>query len=203
MLIRGGKMKIKNLRLYKGCLIIVDMVKGFTDEGVLHDKSIKRIIPRQIELIKEAKNNGYAIVFIKDTHTNNSVEFERFGNTVHCCKGSIENELVDELKPFENGADTFVFEKNSTSYIEAPKFREFMDYQTELAEFDVAGCCTDICVLNGTMGLANYLDQNDREHSIRVHDDAIATYAEDDRCEYVDAAKLLMKQQGIEIVKKR
>ena len=35
-------MKIKNLKMYEGCLIVVDMVNGFVEEGVLHDKEIKK-----------------------------------------------------------------------------------------------------------------------------------------------------------------
>ena len=193
---------IKNLKLYKNCLIIVDMVKGFTDEGVLHDKNIKRIIPRQIELIKEAKDNNKAIIFIKDTHTKDSIEFERFGNTKHCLEKTKESELVDELIEYENNKDTYSFEKNSTSFMESTSFRKFIKEQNELEEFDIVGCCTDICVVNGTIGLANYLDEYNRSHIIKVHEDAIATYAEDSRKEYVDAAKLLMKQQGIQLVKK-
>ncbi len=196
-------MNIKNLKLYKGCLIVVDMVKGFTDIGVLHDKSIKRIIPRQIELIKEAKANDYAIIFIKDTHNKDSVEFERFGNTTHCLEGEIESELVDELSEFENEDDTYSFKKNSTSFMESLEFREFIENQKELEDYEVIGCCTDICVINGSIGLANYLDQYNMKHNIKVHEDAIATYGEDERGEYVDAAKLLMKQQGIQLVKKR
>ena len=86
--------------------------------------------------------------------------------------------------------------------MEAPKFRKLMKEQINLNEFDVVGCCTDICVANGTIALANYLDEHNRYHIIRVHEDAIATYAESNRQEYVDAAKLLMKQQGIQLVKK-
>ncbi|MBR2711238.1 MAG: cysteine hydrolase [Bacilli bacterium] len=194
--------KVNNLKLYKGCLIIVDMVNGFVREGALHDEEIARVIPRQIELIKEAKNAGKAIVFIKDTHDENAAEFDRFGGA-HCVRGTKEAEIVDELKPFVEAEDTFVIEKNSTSFMEAPKFREFIEQHQELNEFDIAGCCTDICDFNGAMGLANYLDQWNRLHTIRVHEDAIATYAEDARQEYVDAAKLLMKQQGIQLVKKR
>ena len=44
---------MKNLKMYEGCLIVVDMVNGFVREGVLHDPNISKIIPRQIELIKE------------------------------------------------------------------------------------------------------------------------------------------------------
>lgn len=195
-------MKVKNLKVYKGCLIVVDMVNGFVREGVLHDEKIADIINRQVELIKEAKNEGKLIVFIKDTHTKDSVEFERFGNTNHCLENTTESELVDEIKVFENTEDTISIEKNSTSFMEAPDFRELMEYQTEMDEFDIIGCCTDICVVNGTLGLANYLDQRNRKHTIRVHEDAIATYAEANRQEYVEAAKLLMKQQGVQLVKK-
>lgn len=196
-------MKIKNLKMYKGCLIVVDMVNGFVNEGMLHDEKIKDIVPRQLELIKEAKAAGKLIVFIKDTHTEGSAEFERFGEEPHCLKGTPESELIKELKSLENDEDTISIEKNSTSFMEAPEFRELMEHEQEMNEFDIVGCCTDICVFNGSMGLANYLDQHNRRHTIRVHEDAIATYAEDARQNYVDAAKLLMEQQGIQLVKKR
>ena len=154
------------------------------------------------ELIKEAKQSGKLIVFIKDTHTKESTEFERFGNTNHCLENTFESELINELKTFENDKDTISIQKNSTSFMEAPEFRKLMEHEKEMNEFDVIGCCTDICVANGTIALANYLDENNRSHTIRVHEDAIATYAENERREYVDAAKLLMKQQGIQLVKK-
>ena len=193
--------KIDCLKIYKGCLIIVDMVNGFVREGELHDNDIARVIPRQIELIKEAKNNGKLVIFIKDVHDENASEFDRFDGK-HCIRGTNEANLVDELKPFEEDRDVIIIEKNSTSFMEAPKFREIIEQYQDINEFDIVGCCTDICVFNGTMGLANYLDQWNRLHTIRVHEDAIATYAEDDRREFIDASKLLMKQQGIQLVKK-
>ncbi len=195
-------MKVKNLKMYEGCLIVVDMVNGFVEEGVLHDKEIKKIVKRQIELIKEAKQAGKLIVFIKDTHTKDSTEFERFGNTAHCLENNSESELIKELQEFENDEDTISIRKNSTSFMEAPDFRKLMKQQTNMNEFDIVGCCTDICVVNGTIALANYLDEHNRNHTIRVHEDAIATYAETARQNYVEAAKLLMEQQGIQLVKK-
>ncbi len=33
--------EIDNLKLYKRCLIVVDMVNGFVNEGVLHDEKNK------------------------------------------------------------------------------------------------------------------------------------------------------------------
>lgn len=196
-------MKIKNLKMYKGMLIVVDMVNGFAKKGDLADPKIGDVVPRQIELIKEAKANGYLIVFIKDTHKEDSVEHKRFNGSKHCVENSGEELVIDELKEYEDLEDAISILKNSTSYMEAPEFRELISEATNIERVDVVGCCTDICVANGTIGLANYFDQWNRNVEIRVHEDAIATFLEEDRQNYVDAAKLLMTQQGIKLVKKR
>ena len=196
-------MNSKELKEIRELLIIVDMVNGFVREGVLHDEKIADVIPRQIELIKDAKSRGDLIVFIKDTHDENAVEFKRFGGTKHCVRGTSEANLVDELLPFENDEDTISIEKNSTSFMEAPEFRNLIAELYNIERVDVVGCCTDICDFNGTMGLANYFDQTNRNVELNVHTDAVATYAQDARKNYVDAAYLLMEQQGIQLVKKR
>jgi len=195
--------KIKNLEVYKGMLIVVDMVNGFVREGALHDEKIADVIPRQLELIKEAKARGDLVVFVKDTHDEDAVEFKRFGGTKHCVRDTSEAQLIDELLPLEAEDNTISIEKNSTSYMEAEKFRSLIGSLSELERVDVIGCCTDICDFNGTMGLANYFDQNNKDVNINIHLDAVATYGEDKRKNYVDAACLLMEQQGIQLVKKR
>lgn len=194
---------IKNLKVYETALIVVDMVNGFVNEGVLHDKNIRKIVPRQLELLEEAEKKGSLIILVKDTHNNNATEFKRFGNTTHCIKGTSEAELIDELKPFEQKDNVITVEKNSTSLMESPEFREIVKQAENLKEVNFVGCCTDICVFNGAMGLANYYDQWNRDVTINVHEDAIATYSEDEREEYVQSAKLLMKQQGINLVSKK
>jgi len=194
---------IKNLEVYKKCLIIVDMVNGFVREGVLHDEAIAHIIPRQIELIEEYKKNEELVMLIKDTHNLDSVEFRRFGEIPHCLKDTAESQLVDELKPYEKDDNVITIEKNSTSFMEAPQFREVIGKLINVERFDINGCCTDICVFNGPMALANYLDQWNRKAQVYVHTDAVATYNEENRKNYVDAAFLLMEQQGIQLVKKK
>lgn len=194
--------KIKNLEVYENMFIIVDMVNGFVREGVLHDKEIAKVIPRQIELIKGAKNKGSLIVFIKDTHDKNAAEFMRFGNTEHCVRGTSEAEIVDELLPFVDD-DTIVIEKNSTSFMEAPMFRRVAHKATNIKKVEVVGCCTDICDFNGLMGYANFSDEHNRGIEFILHTDAVATYAEGTRQNYVDAAFLLMEQQGIQLVKRK
>lgn len=195
--------KINDFKIYKKCLIVVDMVNGFVKEGVLHDPAIGRIIPNQIKLIKETLAEGQLVVFIKDTHNNDAIEFRRFGNTKHCVAGTNEAELVEELKVYEDRDNVISVQKNSTSFMEAPQFRKVAEELENVKEFGVVGCCTDICVFNGSMGLANYLDQKNSDAVIKVYQDAVATYAEKDRQNYVDASYLLMEQQGIQLVKRR
>ena len=194
-------MKLKNFKVYKKALIVVDMVNGFVKEGVLHDDSIARVIPRQIELIKEYHNEGELVIFIQDTHTKESTEHKRFPD-YHCLKGSGEEEVVEELKQFTNLDNTICIPKNNTSFMEAQPFRDVMEEASNIKEFDIVGCCTDICICNGPMGLSCYLDEHNRDSVIRVHQDAVTTFSEDNRQNYVDAAYLLMEQQGIQLVKK-
>lgn len=195
--------KLKNFEYYEGMLIVVDMINGFVKGGDLADSKIGDLVPRQIELIKDAQAKGKLIVFIQDTHEKDSIEHKRFNGAIHCLNGTDETEIIDELKEFVNGDNTISMRKNSTSFMEAPSFRKIIREANNIKKVDVIGCCTDICVMNGTMGLANFYDQWNRNVNIRVHQDAIATFAEDARQNYVDAAYLLMEQQGIQLIKKK
>ena len=191
---------IKNLKLYERVLIVVDMVNGFVYNGPLHDIECSKIIPRQKEIIDDYLDNGDLVVFIKDTHTKDSTEFSRM--PIHCLENTDESELVPELKEYVGRDNVITINKNSTSFNETPEFRELITNLVNLKRVDEIGVCTDICDFNGIMGLANRFNQENRDVSIYVHEDAIATFNEAERSKYVDAAKLLMKQQGIIIIRK-
>lgn len=191
---------IKNLKLYERVLIVVDMVNGFVYNGPLHDIECSKIIPRQKEIIDDYLDNGDLVVFIKDTHTKDSTEFSRM--PIHCLENTDESELVPELREYVGRDNVIIINKNSTSFNEAPEFRELITNLVNLKRVDEIGVCTDICDFNGIMGLANRLNQENRDVSIYVHEDAVATFNETERREYVEAAKLLMKQQGINIIRK-
>lgn len=191
---------IKNLKLYERVLIVVDMVNGFVYNGPLHDIECSKIIPRQKEIIDDHLDNGDLVVFIKDTHTKDSTEFSRM--PIHCLENTDESELVPELRKYVGRDNVITINKNSTSFNETPEFRELITNLVNLKRVDEIGVCTDICDFNGIMGLANRLNQENRDVSIYVHEDAVATFNETERREYVEAAKLLMKQQGINIIRK-
>ena len=172
-------MTINHLKMYQGCLIVVDMVNESIKEG---DKNKSKVIPRQIELIRDFEDQGKLVVYVRTTRSSQDTK---------------DTLLVDELKDFENSPNAISVEKNSTSFMESPAFRELMDSWKSMVEFDIVGCNTDRCIATGAIGLANYLDERNRDHIIRVHEDAITT------SDSLDTSKPLMKQQGIQFVKKR
>lgn len=205
---KNEKILIHNLSVYEEALIVVDMVNGFAREGVLASPLVEGIIPNVVSYVEEAKRNGQLLIFIKDTHDKDSVEFKRFGDQPHCLRGTKEAELVDELHEFEE--EGISFEKNSTSFMFSKNpnfpygFIEMIDRLENLKKVRVCGCCTDICVVNGTLPMMNYFDQNNRSVEVELLEDAISTYDAPwhEKGQYIDAAYLLMEQQGAKKVKK-
>ena len=201
---------VSNLKMYKKVLIVVDMVNGFVREGALADKHIEGTIENQKALIKKYQEEGHLIIFIKDTHTLDSVEHDRFGGALHGIEGSTEAELVDELKPFEGKENTISLEKNSTSYIwaenkeEGYNFVDVLNGLENVEEIEVVGCCTDICITNGVLPMMNYFDQKNKRVNVALYEDAIDTFeipGIHDRKKYEEAAYLLLKQQGAKVKK--
>lgn len=193
---RGGIMKKeKLLKGYKQMLYIVDMVKGFVTTGSLHDEDIGRCIPVQIDFIEKFLNLGEGVSFIKDCHDVDSSEFNDFPS--HCVKGTIECEMVDQLKKYED--DVLVYEKNSTSAIFAPSFMDDIEKMKSLKEVVAGGCCTDICVMNLLIPLKNYFNQNDKDIDIYVVKSMTDTFNSDfhNRDYYNEVAYDLMSNSGI------
>ena len=181
--------------------ILVDMVNGFVNEGAMSDKFIAHIIPRQHEYMKEIQKDENSInIIIKDMHKENCREFTHY--PVHCVENTSESEVVDELKEFELGNEEFVFPKNSTSAIFAPRFIETIEALKDIEEIVIGGCCTDICVLNLAIPLQNYFDQMDRNVKITIYKDMVETYDSPthNREEYNEMAFKLMSQAGINII---
>ena len=206
--IENEKLLIKNLKIYEEVLIVVDMVNGFAREGMLASPLVDAIVPNVVEYVEEAKKENRLIIFIKDTHDKDSVEFRRFGDEPHCLRGTREAQLVDELVPYEE--ETISFEKNSTSFMfgKNPNFKygfiEMLDGLENLKKVQVCGCCTDICDTNGVLPMMNYFDENNRRVDVELLVDAMATFDAPwhNSEQYENAAYLLMEQQGAKRVKK-
>ena len=191
---------MEELNKIEKLLINIDMVKGFVESGAMSDKYIKHIIPEHIRLMKNMNGKEEKIVFIKDCHKENCIEFKSYPK--HCVEGTEEVELADELKVFEK--DALVYKKNSTSMMYAPNFLEDIEKMINLKEVIIVGCCTDICVLNAAIPLKNYFDQNDLDVKVTIPKNAVETYdaPNHNREEYNEIAFKLMGQAGISIVER-
>lgn len=189
---------MKNLEDISKLLICVDMVNGFVKKGPMSDTYIEHIIPENIKLIEQIIHEEEGIAIIKDTHKKECKEFNRYPQ--HCVEGTEEAELIDELKNFEK--DAYIYKKNSTSTMYAPRFIEDIDKMKNLKQVIITGCCTDICVLNLAIPLQNYFDQKDRDIEISIPKNAVETYdsPSHNREEYNEMAFKLMKQAGITLI---
>lgn len=165
--------KIEKLKEAKRLIIVVDMVKGFVLEGKLAAPSINRVVDKQIMLLDNAlKSDDTGIAFIRDCHSENSVELKRYDN--HCIKGTKETEIIDELKPFQRFALEYF--KNSTNFIFAPGMQSDLLSFEKLQSVELIGCLSEVCVLNGAVGARTFFDQYNKDIDVCVYEDAIDTF---------------------------
>lgn len=193
---------IENLRRAKELLITIDMVNGFVKEGRLAAPSIMRVVPRQIELLENAlKSNNTGMLFIRDSHQVDAVEFKTFG--VHCLEGTKETEVIDELKRFEPHSLEYL--KNSTNLMYALGMQQDLIRFYNLERIRLMGCLSEVCVENGAIGLRTFFDQINKDVEVCVHADAIDTFNAPghNANEVTEAALNRMKANGIKILGKR
>lgn len=176
-------------------VIVVDMIKGFYKNGSLAGSISEKLIS---EVLKKLK--GYPkqnIIFVRDGHSANSVEFNQF--PVHCIMGTEENLLVDELKDYEGKVKNF--NKNSTNAIFADGFIEYI-LELNPTDIELVGCCTDICIMNLAISLKTFYNQNNKDVNIIVDTTLVDTYNSPDhnKEEYTRAALMVMKLNGIIII---
>ncbi len=145
--------------------VIVDMLVCFCRRGALYSPRYDGIVPGLVRRLAAAEAEGVDLIFLVDTHTPDDPEFAMF--PAHCVEGSGEDEVIPELKEF---ADRGTVVRKGT-------FSGF--HGTELAEVlarlapdvvEVAGVCTDICVLHTVAGLRA------RGYEVLVHKDLVETY---------------------------
>lgn len=146
--------------------MVVDVQEGFTRRGNLASPVCTEAIPRVVRLVEDAVTSGVPVIFTKDSHVVDDREFEVF--PPHCVVGSPEHDLVPELRPFEEGA---------AAVIEKRRYSAFFDTDLEsvlqglgVKEVQIAGFCTDICVLHTTADLRN------RDYGVTVLADGCETF---------------------------
>ncbi len=155
----------------KNLLVVVDMVNGFVKEGALADRRIEKIIPAIQAKIEMAKKNGDMIIDFRDSHTPSDEELKFY--PPHCLKGTVESELIDELKSYAK--DMIDIEKDTTNGFKTDKMKEIIK-NNHFDNIDITGCCTDICVRDLTHSLLKYFAQNGINTSITIDEDCVDTF---------------------------
>lgn len=173
--LKGKILELSSLDKDKTALFVVDMVNGFVYSGALASPRVAAIVENVVELNKKMK--GYKKVFFLDTHSKDSKEFRSF--PMHCIKGEKEADLIDDLKTEDSkGQETYYIEKNSTNGFHAETFKKWIEkYEDRVYNFIVTGCVTDICVLQFTLTLKSYFNENNKEKRIIVPINSVETYS--------------------------
>jgi nicotinamidase/pyrazinamidase len=145
--------------------VVVDMLVCFCRRGALYSPRYDRMVPELVGRLTAAEARGAALVFLVDTHTPDDPEFAMFPE--HCLEGSGEDEVIPELKGFaERG--TVVRKRTFSGFHETELEAVIERLAPDVVE--VAGVCTDICVLHTVAGLRA------RGYEVLVHRDLVETY---------------------------
>lgn len=182
----------------KEICVVVDMINGFINEGVLSDPSINQIVPETVKVVQSFLDNKNDVLSFQDTHTMSSLEFEFY--PPHCLKDTSESELIPELKPFES--QMIKVEKDTTNGFFAPRFQTYLKENPDLESVTVVGCCTDICVLQFTQSLKTYTQTIGKKLDIKVVEKAVDTFdtPNHNKNSYHEKALNLMRNAGIQII---
>jgi nicotinamidase/pyrazinamidase len=149
----------------KKAVIVVDMLSGFCRAGNLASARLDTVTPRLREHLAAEEAAGSDLVFLVDTHTPDDPEFAMF--PIHCVEGSGEDEIVPELAAFaERGT---VVRKHTFSGFHGTELDEVLE-RLSPDVVEVAGVCTDICVLHTVAGLRA------RGYEVEVRRELVETY---------------------------
>jgi nicotinamidase-related amidase len=146
-------------------LVVIDMLVGFCKHGNLYSPRYGPLISRLFAHLKRADELGAPIVFLADRHTPDDPEFRMF--PPHCVAGSGEEDVVPELAGFVRRG-TLVRKHTFSGF----RGTDLDDVLARLApaRVEVAGVCTDICVLH------TVFDLRMRGYEVVVRRDLVETY---------------------------
>ena len=148
-------------------VLVIDMVRGFLEPGhnLYCGDQARDIIPKVKGLLERERAAGSHILFVSDHHDPDDLEFQIF--PVHCVKGTVEPNVIQELAGFVTERN--VIPKNRYSgFFKTDLARRLEQLQPE--KIIVCGVCTDICVLHTTA------DARNRDYPVEVPEDCVATF---------------------------
>lgn len=187
---------ISELNSEESVLIVMDMVKGFTDSGSLYSDRIKNIKGKVADNMKKCSEKAMKIICFCDCHTMDSAELSAF--PPHCISGSGEEELADELKDI---CSYKRIDKNSTNGFIEPEFQKWLEENPNVKNYIICGDCTDICVMQFAQCAKAWYNNKNIQSRIIVLTDSTETYDSPvHAANFMNAAALMnMECGGIEL----
>ncbi len=152
-------------------VVVVDMQKDFID-GALGTPEAQKIVPLVAETIHQLADPNTAIIFTKDTHTDNYMNTLEGKNlpVPHCIEGTGGCGIVDEVfeawlqhavgeNHYMSGYDAYPLYDENPIRIKKPTFGSVelqnilydMNDRFEIEEITLMGVCTGICVLSNAI----------------------------------------------------
>ncbi len=138
-------------------LLVIDMIRGFTDEGALKVLGASNMIPYINKKIQEMEDLNKPVFYIRDNHSEDDYELKNF--PTHCLYGT------EEARPSKNLHITEeAYPRDSKMIVSKQTIDCF--YQTDLDkklwnnwvqvgdEVGVVGVVTELCVDAAVRGLA-------------------------------------------------
>lgn len=196
--IKGIKpLKLEEFNSSDTVFIMLDIVNGFVRQGNLKSERVENIIDPVVDLMRQCEDKGIERLCFADCHNKNAVEFDSF--PLHCIKGHIESDLVDEI--VKEGNYTLIC-KNSTNGFLEEGFKEWLNNNPNVDNFIISGDCTDICVMQFALTLKAYFNNKDIRTRIIVPIDMVETYSLNEHDgDLMNIVSLqIMKWSGIELV---
>jgi nicotinamidase-related amidase len=146
-------------------VLVIDMLRGFMEEGypLYCGAGACKIIP-EVERVLDAEiRKGSKIFFITDCHAPDDLEFKMF--PPHCIEGSIESQVIPELKRFANKT---ISKQRYSAFYNTELEKELKKLKPE--KIIVCGVCTDICVMH------TVADARNRDYAVEVPADCVASF---------------------------
>lgn len=175
-------------------LVVVDMQNDFVT-GPLGTPEAQALVPKIDAKIKECREDGYTILFTRDTHHSNYLETQegRYLPVKHCMEGSPGWCLVDPEWPNYNDGE--VIDKTTFGSMELVDIIDFLELDAEekddkLESVELCGVCTGICVISNAVLLKSYMP----EVPIIVHKDLCACATPESHELAIEVMKLLQIQ---------
>ena len=152
-------------------VVVVDMQKDFID-GALGTPEAQKIVPLVAETIHQLADPNTAIIFTKDTHTDNYMNTLEGKNlpVPHCIEGTTGYGIVDEVfeawlchaqgeNRYMSGYDAYPVYDENPIRVKKPTFGSVelqnilydMNDRFEIEEITLMGVCTGICVLSNAI----------------------------------------------------